>query len=307
MLPTAQPPACYLELDSDYTQYFEIESAGHHDREQIDQALGYGTAHRPAASTCRRGEVRVTARVCLTVDAEDWYDGMAVLGHPVARPARPGSGLSQLMSLLSSRLAGTKITIFAVGGYAKSVRSELADLAASGHEIGCHGPDHGRLPAKTTVLADWLRKGREMLEDLLQVPVHGFRSPRFDIPQDISLGRYREMLATAGYRYVSDASRLGIAAPVDEIPVLRVAGVPLGGGSYQRIFPMRAVTAAIDRASGAAVLYYHSYDFGATLPATRSVRSLAVAKQVLGRQRIPGIFTEIADRYGSHACAQVTS
>ena len=249
----------------------------------------------------------MTAQVCLTVDVEDWYDGMAVLGHPVSRPARPGSGLPQLASLLSSRLADTRITLFAVAGYAKSVRSELADLVASGHEIGCHGPDHGRMPTGTAALADWLRKGREMLEDLLQVPVHGFRSPRFDTPVGISLDQYRELLAMTGYRYVSDTSRLGGAAAVAEFPVLRVAGIPLGGGSYQRIFPTRAVTAAINRASGLAVLYYHSYDFGATLPTIRSACSLAVAKQVLGRPRIPVIFAEIADQYGSRACVQVTS
>ena len=36
----------------------------------------------------------MTAGVCLTVDVEDWYDGMAVLGVQVARPPgatqRPG-------------------------------------------------------------------------------------------------------------------------------------------------------------------------------------------------------------------------
>ena len=36
----------------------------------------------------------MTAEVCLTVDVEDWYDGMAVLGEsfarPTGRPQRPG-------------------------------------------------------------------------------------------------------------------------------------------------------------------------------------------------------------------------
>jgi hypothetical protein len=249
----------------------------------------------------------MTARICLTVDVEDWFDGMAVLGKPVTRSPHLGSGLPQLMSILHGRPAGTKVTLFTVAGYAQSVRADLAELAASGHEIGCHGPDHGQLPVEPAALTDWLRKGRETLEDLLQVTVRGFRSPRFEVPQNISLGRYREMLARAGYRYVSDTSRLGASAAVDELPVLRVASFPLGGGSYQRLFPVRVVTSAIDRRNGPTILYYHSYDFGTSLPPARSVRSLAVAKQVLGRQRIPAIFTELADRYGSHTCVQATS
>jgi peptidoglycan-N-acetylglucosamine deacetylase len=244
--------------------------------------------------------------VCLTVDVEDWYDGMAVLGYPMPRVESFGSGLPQLISLLNNGNTDTaRITLFTVGGYAQSVRSDLAALAASGHEIACHGPDHGRLPVAPAALSDWLRKGREMLEDVLQVQVQGFRSPRFDIPQNIGLAQYRELLANAGYRYVSDTHRLGTMAAVDEFPVLRKAAFPLGGGSYQRLFPARAVSLAVGRSAEPAVLYYHSYDFGVTLPTITSVRSLAVAKQVLGRKRIPSIFTRIAKLYGSQTCGQI--
>jgi peptidoglycan-N-acetylglucosamine deacetylase len=248
----------------------------------------------------------VTSAVCLTVDVEDWYDGMAVLGYPVTRTSRPGSGLPQLISLLSGQQANTRITLFTVGGYAQSVRSDLADLVASGHEIGCHGPDHGRLPLDPVALVDWLRKGREMLEDMFQVPVQGFRSPRFDVPHNIGLGTYRELLAKAGYRYVSDTQMFGTGAAVDEFPVLRIAAFRLGGGSYQRLLPARVVTSAVGRIRGPTILYYHSYDFGLTLPTIKSIRSLAVAKQVLGRRRVPVIFAELANRYGSHTCAQIT-
>lgn len=248
----------------------------------------------------------MTSAVCLTVDVEDWYDGMAVLGYPVTRASRSDSGLPQLISLLSSQQANTRITLFTVGGYAQSVRSDLADLVASGHEIGCHGPDHGRLPPDPVALVDWLRKGREMLEDMFQIPVQGFRSPRFEVPHNIGLGLYRELLAKAGYRYVSDTKMLGTAAAVDEFPVLHVASFLLGGGSYQRLLPARVVTSAVGRSRGPAILYYHSYDFGVTLPTVKSTHSLAVAKQVLGRRRIPAIFTELANRYGSHTCAQIS-
>jgi len=140
--------------------------------------------------------------VCVTVDVEDFYDGMAALGHDVARPPGPPRGLGSLLERLEAQPGKPKVTLFVVANYAPAVRAELAAFAAAGHEIASHGADHGRLP--TGAASEWLRKGREVLEDLLGVSVRGFRSPRFDIPGDGGLPRYRDELAAAGYHYVSD-------------------------------------------------------------------------------------------------------
>ena len=247
----------------------------------------------------------MTTEVCLTVDVEDWYEGMAVLGESLARPPGARSGLSHLHGLLASAEGEPVVTLFVVGSYAATVRSELDDLVAGGHEIASHGPDHGRLPHDPAALVEWLRRGREMIEDVVQRPVSGFRSPRFDIPPPVGLDGYRSLLAEAGFSYVSDTRRLGEGSPVRELPVLRVYGFPIGGGSYQRLLPAGALSAALRSAEGPAVLYYHSYDFGATLPNTTSIRSLAVAKQLVGRGRIAGMFSRILTRYGSKACDRV--
>ena len=243
------------------------------------------------------------APVCLTVDVEDWYDGMAVLGYPLPKPAGAASGLSSLSRLLHDHGAGARVTLFTVAKYAPEVRDELLALAGAGHEIASHGPDHGRLPADPDALLDWLRRGRLALEELLQIPVRGFRSPRFDVPLDMDLARYRELLAKAGFHYVSDRRRLGAASVVRELPVLVEGGLPIGGGSYQRLLPTTVVRAAVGRAREPAVLYYHSYDFGASLPNLSSVRSLAEMKQLAGRGRIMPIFTRLVTRYGSETCA----
>ncbi len=180
--------------------------------------------------------------VCMTVDVEDFYDGMAALGHDVARPPGPAPGLAALLDRLQSQPKKPKVTLFVVGNYAASVRDDLAAFAAAGHEIASHGPDHGRLPG--TGVIEWLRTGRQILEDLLGVAVHGFRSPRFDVPGGGGLEAYRDELAEAGYRYVSDTSVLGPRSPVREVPVLAWRGLRLGGGSYQRLLPFSAVAAA---------------------------------------------------------------
>jgi peptidoglycan/xylan/chitin deacetylase (PgdA/CDA1 family) len=237
--------------------------------------------------------------VCVTVDVEDFYDGMAVLGHSVARPPGAPAGLSSLLERLEAQATKPKVTLFVVADYAPAVRHDLAAFAAAGHEIACHGPDHGRLPEGSSV--PWLRKGRQMLEDLLGLPVRGFRSPRFDVPVR-GLASFRDDLAEAGYRYVSDASRLGSRSPIREVPVLSWRGLRLGGGSYQRLLPFAAVATAAQRCHGPAVLYYHSYDFDGTLPGLGAVRSPMLARQLLGRRRIASLVWRLTERFGSETC-----
>jgi peptidoglycan/xylan/chitin deacetylase (PgdA/CDA1 family) len=238
--------------------------------------------------------------VCVTVDVEDFYEGMAVLGHEISPPAGAASGLEQLLSRLE-RQPDARITLFVVGDYAPKVREALVALVGAGHEIASHGPDHGRLPG--TRLVEWLRRGREGLEDMLQVRVSGFRSPRFDVPGD-DLSRYREQVAQAGYEYVSDASHLGRTSPVGELPVLTWRGLRIGGGSYQRLMPTRAVDAVVAAVEGPAVVYYHSYDFDPTLPSVRTARSLALVKQLLARDRVERAFDALMSRHGSKSCAE---
>ncbi len=237
--------------------------------------------------------------VCLTVDVEDWYDGMAVLGCRVDRVKANGSGLDELARALADRAAA--VTLFVVGNVSRAASRQLAAFAAGGHEIASHGPDHGRLPSDQRRLRSWLRSGREMVEDVAQRPVRGFRAPRFEIPEGVELPAFREAIADAGFSYVSDLHVLGDGA-LHELPVLQWHGFPLGGGSYQRLLPARMMRTITSGHEGPAVLYYHSYDFGDELPGVRDIRSTAAATQVLGRTRIPVIFGNLVKTFGSVTC-----
>lgn len=242
----------------------------------------------------------MSSKLSMSIDVEDFYEGMSVLGHEVPRPPGLVDKLDQLVDLLGAEKNAPKVTLFVVGHHASGIRPALAAFAEAGHEIASHGPDHGRLPAQDVV--SWLRRGREMLEDLLQVRVTGFRSPRFDLPPHGDLARYRNELAEAGYEYVSDASCLDAASPVRQAPVMVWRGVRLGGGSYQRMVPFAAVSTAVRQSPGTAVCYYHSYDFDGTTPGLGAVRSTALARQILGRGRIMPIFLRLARQFGSETC-----
>ena len=172
---------------------------------------------------------------CFTVDVEDFYEGMKALGHDVTPPPAREPGVRALGRLLERRSA--RITLFVVGRHARAAGDALRSLAEAGHEIASHGPDHGRLPGERRALGDWLRAGREMVEDVIGRPVRGFRSPRFDVPAELDLGEFRDLIAEAGFAYVSDTSRSGPSSPVAELPIALRWHVPIGGGSYQRLIP----------------------------------------------------------------------
>lgn len=244
----------------------------------------------------------MSAAPCLTVDVEDFYEGMHTLGHDIEPPPHQESGLVAVRRLLAGR--GCHITLFVVGRWATAAATELRALASDGHEIASHGPDHGRLPKSGPALHDWLRAGREMVEEAVGVPVTGFRSPRFDLPDETPLRAFREAIAGAGFSYVSDTHRAGADSPVVEIPVAVAWHLPYGGGSYQRLIPRRAVSALVRRAPDPCVLYYHSYDFGHELPPLASARSTAVVAQVLGRRRIAPTFERLIDDVGSRTCSE---
>ena len=243
---------------------------------------------------------------CLTVDVEDWYDGMADLGQPVHRHGPRRSGLDALLKLLAPVPCDEahRLTFFVVGRYAPEVADELQQLAGAGHEMASHSADHTAVPEDPGRLKAWLREGRERLEEVVQRPVRGFRSPRFDVPQTIPLKTYREILAEAGFHYVSDRHAVGKSSAVAELPVLQWRGIPIGGGSYQRLLPQAVVRLLNSPRAEPAVLYYHSYDFGDVLPTYRQDRSRAVLHYSFGRRRIPPIFKTLLTTTGSVSCSQ---
>jgi len=127
------------------------------------------------------------------------------------------------------------------------------------------------------------------------------------VPGGMALAAFRDLLAEAGFEYVSDTHELGLGSPLAELPVLTLGPLPIGGGSYQRALPTAAVGGAVRRHPAPSVLYYHSYDFGATLPNVSSSRSMIEAEQLIGRQRIAKIFTNLLFHFGSEACRDVAS
>ncbi len=234
---------------------------------------------------------------CLThVDVEDWYDGMAG-----ARPADPPphgarSGLVGLAGVLDGSGGGPGDPVR--GGQLRRHRPVTELNGAGGPRSRDRQPrtrTTGGCPRTPHALVQWLRGDGQMVEDAGPtagpgIPVAPVRRPGLDGP-----GR---LPGAAGARPASTMcptpAGSGAGRRCAELPVLTRHGFPLGGGSYQRLLPSAAIS--VGRRSrpraGRALLPF--LRFRSHPPGARSIRSLAAAKQLVGRGRVAGMFSRFS-------------
>ena len=138
-----------------------------------DDAMGTGRTGLSGRSTN-------VSPVCLTVDVEDFYEGMHTLAYDVEPPTGPSPVSTRLRRLLECRDCADHLVRRRTPR--RQVRRRACGTRRGRSRDRLARPDHGRLPGPGAALATWLRSGRTMVEDVVQRPVTGFRSPRFDLP-----------------------------------------------------------------------------------------------------------------------------
>jgi polysaccharide deacetylase family protein (PEP-CTERM system associated) len=218
---------------------------------------------------------------------------------------------------------GCRSTFFVVGELALSHPELVHDIAAAGHEVACHGWDHRRVHRFTP--AEFrldVRKAKYALEQAAGLPVVGYRAPTFSVTRET--GWAIDVLAEEGFRYdssvfpvrhdrygVPDAPRFpyqvrGPRRELIEFPPATFGlgrwNLPAAGGGYFRLFPpgvMRAAVAQAERhPGGAAVLYFHPWEFDPgqpRLPLGRASRF----RTYVGISRARARLRQLLARYGS--------
>ena len=228
-------------------------------------------------------------RHAFTVDVEDWYDGIPI-GAESKRQAerRLHVGLDRLLALLAeSHVRGT---FFVLGPLAASDPSLVQQIAAAGHEIGCHGWSHDLLYTMTqTRFREETARARDAIAEAAGQPVTAYRAAYFSITR-ASMWALEE-LAALGFRYDSSIFpvrnwRYGIpdfgaaprrietaAGPISELPLsVRKIGpltFPTSGGAYFRIYPYRVTRSniwAAENAGRPVVFYLHPWELDADHP-----------------------------------------
>lgn len=235
----------------------------------------------------------------LTVDFEDWYQGLEI-------PHTEWTGYEDRIERSSRRVleifdaASVRATFFVLGDVARRHPELVREIAAGGHEVATHGWSHTLVYKLTPeTFREELMRSIRLLEDLSGRPVIGHRAPFFSITRQ-SLWAL-EILGECGIRYdssvfpvlnyrygIEDAPRWpyvvrGARSEISEFPITtwRVLGrnLPVAGGAYFRIFPYaltRWAFRSINRAGNAAVFYIHPWEFDPDHPRIPLPRRIAL-------------------------------
>jgi polysaccharide deacetylase family protein (PEP-CTERM system associated) len=219
----------------------------------------------------------------LTIDFEDWYQGLEI-------PPSEWGRFDERIELAGRRILGVladydaKATFFVLGHVADHHPELVREIAAQGHEIGTHGQTHTLVYQLTPeAFREEIRHSVGVLEDLSGQAVTGFRAPFFSITKD-SLWAL-DILIEEGLRYDSSIFpvsnyRYGIAGSerwpytidrpngtIAEFPVTTWsrAGrkIPVAGGAYFRIYPYtltRTAFRSINKQGRPAVFYLHPWE-----------------------------------------------
>ena len=207
-------------------------------------------------------------------------------------------GLDRLTTLLDRHQV--KATFFVLGAVAERLPKVVAELAAEGHEIACHGHAHGFVYNLTPdqFRADICR-ARDAVGMATGVAPTGYRAPYFSIRKD-SLWAL-EVLAEEGFVYDSSIfpvhnDRYGIPdAPREPHDIKTATGhlrefpltpahvlgqnLPFSGGAYLRILPwwvQHLAWTAADRGKRTTIAYIHPWELDPEHPVVELRRRVAL-------------------------------
>jgi polysaccharide deacetylase family protein (PEP-CTERM system associated) len=223
----------------------------------------------------------------VSVDVEDYYHAEAF--SDVVDRARWDSYASRvepntrrLLELLAA--LDVRATFFVLGWVADRFPALVREIAAGGHELGCHSYWHRLIyklaPAE---FREDTRRAKDVIEQSAGQPVHGYRAPTYSVTGR-SIWAF-EILAELGFSY--DSSIFPIhhdvygmpgspRAPfrfqtpsgwMTEFPIttFRLAGqnLPVGGGGYLRLLPTLYTRLGLKRVRNEGlpiVIYIHPWE-----------------------------------------------
>lgn len=235
-----------------------------------------------------------------TVDVEDYFQVQAFAD--VVDPARWDAYQSRvvkntttILDLLEER--GVTGTFFVLGWVARRNPQLVRQIVRAGHEVASHGMSHRMITTQSaTDFRKETRDSKNILEDLCQQPVIGYRAATYSITRK-SLWAL-DILCEEGFKYdssifpmrhdnygIPEANPLphrlttpGKASIVEfPISVLQRLGltIPIAGGGYFRLFPYwftRWALRELNDANQAFVFYIHPWEVDPEQPRIEKAR-----------------------------------
>lgn len=230
----------------------------------------------------------------LTVDVEDYFQVSAFAENIDQRdwdkhPLRVENNTRRLLDLFDER--EVKATFFVLGWVAERVPNLVREIASRGHEIACHGYSHQLVYNQTpNKFREETLHSKQLLEDIVQVPVRGYRAASYSITERSRWAL--DIIAEAGFDYDSSIfpvrhDRYGIPGAPDsphrletpnghslvEFPLstarLFYYRLPVAGGGYFRIYPYaltRSGLRQINRRQQPFIFYLHPWEIDPEQP-----------------------------------------
>ncbi len=231
----------------------------------------------------------------LTIDLEDYYH-VTAFDHIIGRhnwenmESRIEVILEKILLILDSY--SVKATFFVLGWVAERHPILIRTIVNQGHEIASHGYNHKMITDHSQEsFKEDIQKTTKILEDITDAKIKGYRAPTFSI--NASSLWALNILMEQGYSYDSSIfpirhDRYGIpnarrfphiikleeSGDIKEFPPSTIKllkwNLPIAGGGYLRLFPLKFIEWGIKRINNLekqpAVIYLHPWEFDPEQP-----------------------------------------
>lgn len=228
----------------------------------------------------------------MTCDVEDYFqvsafDGIVPRSRWTDIECRIPRNIDRVLQLFSDH--GAKATFFTLGWVAEHYPDVVRRIVDEGHELGSHGMCHLRVwSQRPNEFRQDASKARKLLEDTGGVSVTGYRAASWSI--DSRTPWAHEILYDVGYKYSSSVypvshDHFGMPGAPRHPHVVNEAGmtevpastarffgrnIPVAGGGYFRLFPLRLSKYFINRQQEVQaypyVFYFHPWELDPEQP-----------------------------------------
>jgi polysaccharide deacetylase family protein (PEP-CTERM system associated) len=233
-------------------------------------------------------------RNALTVDVEDYFQVSAFAENVDINewdkfPLRVEKNTQRLLDMFDEH--EVKATFFVLGWVAERTKELVKEIVSRGHEVASHGYSHQLVYNQTPeVFREETLRSKNLLEDLAQVPVRGYRAASYSITSR-SLWAL-DILAEAGFEYDSSIfpvrhDRYGLPGSPEAPHILKTPNgsslvefplstakvfgykLPVAGGGYFRLYPYalsKYGLKQVNRRGMPFIFYLHPWEIDAEQP-----------------------------------------
>jgi polysaccharide deacetylase family protein (PEP-CTERM system associated) len=241
-----------------------------------------------------------------TVDVEDYYH-VTAFERSISRSdwegydSRVTDNTLRILDLLDRH--DTKATFFVLGWIAQRRPELIREIHRRGHEIGSHGYWHRLIYEQSPEeFRKDLQLSRDLLRDAIGGPILAYRAPSFSITKRSMWAL--DILAEEGFQMDSSVypihhDRYGIpgarpeihtietrSGPILEFPMsiakLGWMNMPVGGGGYLRLYPLKLTLHWLSRINRvdqrSFICYVHPWELDPGQPRLRAASAISRAR-----------------------------